>query len=238
MSLMGKKNQPKFKLGDTVVIIMYGTVGNITDIKYLDGSYVYEVNYSEGLYIEKTLQSITEYEGEILYQQEQIDIEYKYIIGDLVQVDGYEYDYFKIIGYRTEIWRYKENAWEDVIYELSRISDGEWLEAHEEELTLVADAKRADAIIQKLGLLLSNKNNELTIIAKQNNPGKGERDMTMTKNEKMEMIDGLLDLYNDYCKLFHQFGDDEYQHIMKIALAKIEKAAEEIYPGHKKEHTK
>lgn len=48
------------------------------------------------------------------------------------------------------------------------------------------------------------------------------------------MIDGLLDLYNDYCKLYEHFGDDEYRHIMKIALAKIEKAAEEIYPDHKK----
>lgn len=235
---MGKKKQPKFKLGDTVVITMYGTVGNITDIKFLDGAYVYEVNYSEGLYIEKTLQSINEYEGEILYQKEQINIEYKFLLGDLVQVDGYEQDYFKIIGYRTEIWRYKENAWEDVIYELSRISDSEWLEAHEEELTLIADAKRADGIIQKLGLLLSKKNNELAIIDKQNNPGKGERDMTMTKNEKKEMIDGLLDLYNDYCKLYEHFGDDEYRHIMKIALAKIEKAAEEIYPDHKKKQTK
>ena len=235
---MSKKKQPKFKLGDTVVIKMYGTVGNITDIKFLDGSYVYEVNYSEGLYLEKTLQSIEEFEGDLLFQKEQIDIEYKYIIGDLVQVEGYPYDYFKVIGYRTEIWRYKENAWEDVIYELSRISDGEWLEAHEEELTLLADAKKADEIIQKLGLFLSTKNNELAIIAKQNNQDKGERDMTMTKNEKKEMIDGLLDLYNDYCRLYEQFGDDEYQHIMKIALAKIEKAAKEVYPPHKNKQSK
>ncbi|MFJ7682624.1 hypothetical protein [Peribacillus butanolivorans] len=32
---MGKKKQPKFKIGDTVVIIMYGTVGKITDINFL-----------------------------------------------------------------------------------------------------------------------------------------------------------------------------------------------------------
>ncbi len=31
---MGKKKQPKFKLGDTVVITMYGTVGKITDVKF------------------------------------------------------------------------------------------------------------------------------------------------------------------------------------------------------------
>ena len=74
-----------------------------------------------------------------------------------------------------------------------------------------------------MGLLLPQKKNELAIIAKQNNPGKGEREMTMTKDEKKEMIDGLLDLYNDYCKLYEHFGDDEYRHIMKIALAKNRK---------------
>ncbi len=80
-----------------------------------------------------------------------------YLLGDLVKWMDMNRIIFKIIGYRTEIWRYKENAWEDVIYELSRISDGEWLEAHEEELTLIADAKRADGIIKKLGLLLPKR---------------------------------------------------------------------------------
>ena len=115
---MGKNKQPKFNIGDTVVITIYGTVGKITDVKLLDGAYVYEVNYSDGLYVEKILEHIDDYDGEILFEKEQINIEYKFLIGDLVQVDGYEYDYFKIVGYRTEIWRYKDNAWEDVIYEL------------------------------------------------------------------------------------------------------------------------
>ena len=57
------------------------------------------------------------------------------------------------MGFRTEIWRYKEDAWEDIIYELSRIGDGQWLEASEDELILVADAENANAFLQKLGLL-------------------------------------------------------------------------------------
>ena len=136
---------------------MYGTVGKITDVKWLDGNYVYEVNNSEGLYVESGLQLLSEYKGKIV-EQEQIDIEYKFFFGDLVQVSGYGSDLFKVVGFRTEIWRYKEDAWEDVIYELSRVRDGEWLEASEEELTLVADAESAETFIQKLGLLyLINK---------------------------------------------------------------------------------
>ena len=62
-----------------------------------------------------------------------------------VQVYGYGSDLFKVVGFRTEIWRYKEDAWEDIIYELSRIGDGQWLEASEDELILVADAENANA---------------------------------------------------------------------------------------------
>ncbi|CAH0347345.1 hypothetical protein [Bacillus sp. CECT 9360] len=32
---MGKRKEPKFKKGDTVVITMYGTVGNVTDFNFL-----------------------------------------------------------------------------------------------------------------------------------------------------------------------------------------------------------
>ncbi|WP_090749912.1 hypothetical protein [Mesobacillus persicus] len=66
---------------------------------------------------------------------------------------GYGSDLFKIVGFRTGICRYKEDSWEDIIYELSRIKDGEWLEAGEEELTLIADAESADVFIKKFGLL-------------------------------------------------------------------------------------
>ncbi|SFC76818.1 hypothetical protein SAMN05443252_10659 [Bacillus sp. OV322] len=228
---MGKRKQPKFKKGDTVVIIMYGTVGNITDIKYLDGNYVYEVNYSEGLYIESTLQHIFEYKGEVHYEKEQVDIDYKFIFGDLVQVDGYDRDYFKVIGFRTEIWRYKENAWEDVIYELSRVSDGEWLEAHEEELTLIADAKEADGIIEKLGLLhsIAKKPVKVDLNKTKKDSRASEQETLNTKSEKLAFIDGLLDLYNDYQLLYDMFGDEDFKQIMNIAMIKVQKAAHEVY---------
>jgi hypothetical protein len=222
MEEMKERKKPKFKIGDTVVITMYGTVGKITDVKWLDGMHVYGINGSEGLFMESSLQQLSEYEGSIM-EKEQIDIEYRYFIGDLVQVKGYGSDLFKVVGFRTEIWRYKEDAWEDVIYELSRISDGEWLEAGEEELTLVADAESADTFIQKLGLLylVNKKQKPLELKEPIKTNRKAEKQMLDGKKEISELIDGLLDIYNDYSYLYQLFGDEEYQQIMRVVLRKL-----------------
>ncbi|WP_445491153.1 hypothetical protein [Niallia sp. 03133] len=219
---MGNRKKPKFKIGDTVVIILYGTVGKITNVKWLDDMHVYEVNKSEGLYLESSLQMLSEYEGELM-ETEKIDIEYRYFIGDLVKVKGYGSNLFKIMGFRTEIWRYKSDAWEDIIYELSRVSDGEWLEAGEEELTLVADADNADTFIQKLGLLyIMDKKKKPVDLQKTNNSFRAtEKELLERSKEKKELIDGLLDIYNDYQILFHIFHDREYEQVMKLTLRKL-----------------
>jgi hypothetical protein len=219
---MDKKKKPKFKIGDTVVITMYGTVGKITDVKWLDGKYLYEVNNSEGLYVEAGLQLLSEYKGKIV-EQEQIDIEYKFFFGDLVQVSGYGSELFKVVGFRTEIWRYKEDAWEDVVYELSRVRDGEWLEASEEELTLVADAESADTFIQKLGLLymINKQQNPIKLPKLQNILRKAEVEEMERKKEQKELIDSLLDIYNDYRILFDMFHDQEYYQVMRVVLRKL-----------------
>ncbi|MCD4838824.1 hypothetical protein LRS37_08035 [Neobacillus sedimentimangrovi] len=218
---MAKRKKPKYQIGDTVVITIYGTVGRVTDVKWLDGDYLYEVNRSHGLFIESALQLFSEYDGKIM-EHEHIDIEYKFFIGDLVQVSGYGADLFKVIGFRTEIWRYKEDAWEDVIYELSRISDGQWLEVGEEEMTLVADAESADTFIQKLGLLyLVDQEKSTKTPALQNKVRKAEYEEINRKKEKKELIDHLLDIYNDYRILYELFSDQEYYHVMRVVLKKL-----------------
>ncbi|WP_042346687.1 hypothetical protein [Bacillus massiliigorillae] len=226
---MGNKKNAKYKVGDTVVITMYGTVGNITDVKFLEGCFVYEVNYSEGLYMEPLLVSIEEYDGHILQEKEQINIEYKFFFGDLVQVEGYEEEYFKVVGFRTEIWRYKENAWEDVVYELSRLSDGEWLEAQEDELVLIADAESADLYFQKLGLLFPIKKSPGTKEkVPQNVIRKQEWKTLQEYKERKQLIDNLLDLYNDYAELYKVFQDDEYKKVMLLTLLKLKGVSSEV----------
>jgi hypothetical protein len=156
-------------------------------------------------------------------ETEQIDIEYSFFFGDLVQVSGYGAELFKVIGFRTEIWRYKEDAWEDVIYELSRVSDGEWLEAGEEELTLVADAENADTFIQKLGLLYLVKKQEKSgeNLKVQNLIRKEEFEAIKKKKEKKELIDKLLDIFNDYQILYEWFQDQEYYQVKRVILKKL-----------------
>lgn len=136
---------------------------------------------------------------------------------------GYGAELFKVVGFRTEIWRYKDNAWEDVIYELARIKDGEWLEAGEEELILVADAESADMFIKKLGLLyLANKPQALLNLPEPKNPiRKREREELNNTMDKKEYIDFLLDVYNDYRLLYDLFHDDEYRKVMQVVLKKL-----------------
>lgn len=230
---MEKRKKPRYSVGDTVVILMYGTVGKVTDIQWIGGQYAYEINNSEGLYIESSLQLLSEYDGTPV-EQEHLDIEYKFFFGDLVQVKGYGNDLFKVVGVRTEIWRYKEDAWEDIIYELARVKDGEWLEAGEEELTLLADAEHADTFIKKLGFL--------SIIGKTEKPAQQLAESQSTKNaearelekrkEKKELVDRLLDIYNDYRILHQLFGDLEYEQVMEVILKKLQ----EIHKNDGKKH--
>ncbi|WP_430530496.1 hypothetical protein [Bacillus cereus] len=208
---MARKKQPKYNVGDIVVITLYGTVGKITNMKVLDGVYVYEVNNHDGFYVEQTLQYVTEQDMK-KGDTEWIELNYNFTFGDLVQVTGYDKDVFRIVGFRTEVWRYKNDAWEDTIYELSRITDGEWLEADESDLTLLANAQTANAILKKMKQDKAGMNKlDLGKLKSINNSKK-----VSVKTNRQEIIDGLLDIYNDYQLLFDTFKDEEYKIVMDV----------------------
>ncbi|MFD0771619.1 hypothetical protein ACFQZ1_23060 [Bacillus sp. CGMCC 1.60114] len=187
----------------------------------LDGVYVYEVNNHDGFYVEHTLQLVTEQEvkdGEL----EWIELRYKFTFGDLVQVTGYEKDVFRVVGYRTEVWRYKNDAWEDTIYELSRITDGEWLEADESDLTLIANAQTANAILKKIKQDKAGMNKlDLGKLKSINNSKK-----VSIKTNRKEIIDGLLDIFNDYRTLYETFQDEEYKIVMEVVRNYLIKLSE------------
>lgn len=216
--VLTKKKQPKFSIGDIVVVTLYGTVGKITNIKMLDGVYVYEINNHDGVYVENVVQFITEYEGQNV-EKEWLQLHYQFSFGDLVQVSGYEKDVFRVVGYRTEVWRYKNDAWEDTIYELSRITDGEWLEADESDLTLLANSQTATAILKKL------KNDKAGInkldLEKLKVVNNSQR--VSSKTNRQEIIDGLLDIYNDYKELYQTFQDQEYETVMNVVMQYLTK---------------
>ncbi len=215
---MGKRNKPKFAVGDSVVILINGIVGTVTSVKEFNHAFLYEIQGAEGVYTESALIHLQEFEG-LLFDAEQINIDYKFFFGDLVQVKGYGKDIFKVIGFRTEIWRYQEESWEDVIYELSRIDDEEWLECNEDDLNFLADAKDAEKFLAKYK-------------ASQRRSEKGKRkqnellalpDPKGSTEEEQAMINHLLDIYNDYRILKEFFGDESYDKVMQIAIKKLKK---------------
>ncbi|QPC46610.1 hypothetical protein [Mangrovibacillus cuniculi] len=214
---MSKRKKPKFRVGEEVVIVIYGTVGFITEIKTIDGKYLYEINHSEGLFKEQVLIPVSEYEGSLV-EREQIDIEYKFFFGDIVQVTGYGQDLFKVVGFRTEIWRYKEDAWEDVIYELTRMTDGDWLEADEEEITLIADAEQADVLTSKYGIQFP---------VQETKTPKKQVVFPVQRYAGKVAVDKLLDAYNDYRTLYKMFGDEKYEKMLRTILKQLKKLSSE-----------
>ncbi|KZE10537.1 hypothetical protein ACOSZH_12240 [Priestia megaterium] len=222
---MAGKKKPKYGIGETVVVTIYGTVGTITDIKVMDGIFVYEINHSEGLFLEDTIELLEEYEGQILVQ-ERVELEYKFFFGDIVQVFNYGKELFKIIGIRTEIWRYKEDSWEDIVYELSRVTDGEWLEASEEELILVTPHEETENYAQSVDMLYLGKEIKKTELLPQMKKQNGsEKEEVRLTKEKHEIINGLLDVYNDYKFLYELFEDEEYAEVMNLVLKHLKKIA-------------
>ena len=44
------------------------------------------------------------------------------------------------------------------------------------------------------------------------------------KEEFNRMVDGLLDIYNDYRILYEMFGDNEYKKIMEVVITKLKRS--------------
>ena len=140
MSKDGK--QPKFSIGEKVLIFESGTETEVTKIYHIADEFYYQVKDGKNLYNEKNLVKVTAATKE-LFKRENVNINYKFRFGDIVRVRGYNRDLFVIIGFRAEVWRYKDSAWEDIIYECSRLSDGAWLEAYEDDLIYITNEENA-----------------------------------------------------------------------------------------------
>ncbi|MBZ5749220.1 MULTISPECIES: hypothetical protein [Metabacillus] len=221
---MNNKNKPKFKIGDIVVISIYGTIGTITKLHQIEKHFVYEVNHGEVLFFENALQLYSDYEGTII-EMENISIEVLYQIGDIVLVKGYGNSLFRIVGIRTEVWRYADDGWEELTYELTRMADGAWLEAIEEEISLMISNEEAEIIMQQFQLnnqLLEDGQDLGSYFIDQTSSSETTYESNeITDQEKM--IDELLDIYNDYLALYQMFQDPEYKDMMNFILTSLKR---------------
>lgn len=219
---MTKRKKPKFQLGDIVVMMLYGIVGAVTKTKELEQTFAYEIDGNNGYYLESSLIHLDEF-NENYSEHEHISVDYRFYFDDLVQVPNISKDIYKVIGFRTEIWRYKNESWEDVIYELSRLNDGDWLECSEEEITLVAEAKNAEQFLKKYNE--SNAGNAvIKRLPKQSKKSPISKEIVvkpLSELQKKERIDNLLDLYFDYESLKQNFGDEEFDKVLVLIKKKL-----------------
>jgi len=223
---MSKREKSKFQLGDIVVMVLYGVVGEITQVKEVDNAFMYELDGSERFYLEKSLMHLDEFNKSNI-DCEQINIDYKFFFGDLVKVPNIGNAIYKIIGFRTEIWRYRDESWEDVIYELSRVDDGDWLECTEEEMILVSIARDAEHYLKKHNAAAKPYSTASKTYDRKQKPFAKEIVMKpLTDAQKKEKIDHLLDLYSDYKQLKLQFGDEEFDRMLDMIVKKLKNLTE------------
>lgn len=122
--------------------------------------------------------------------------------GDLVRVAGYESRIFQIDGYRMETYHYPDETWTDIVYELTDVESGEWLEADKDELILVAPSANAIEYLQEVAqgkpFMLNEKTEGASVMSKP------------IKKSKRREIDELLDSLNVYMALAADETGDKY----------------------------
>jgi hypothetical protein len=204
---------PKFAIGDIVVNTLYGTVGTITDVQHIDGMFLYEVNHSESLFTEQSLVLLSEFSGDVWITDE-IEMELPFFLGELVHVQNYENDVFKVIGVRTEIYRYQDEAWEEIVYELKRLTDGLEIEASIEDVMSISSSEDISIIVLQDVTLLGH-------IGKHQ--PRSPQLLLPPQTASHDSIDQLLDMYNDYRRLYEWFGDEQYKQMMETAVTNLRK---------------
>jgi hypothetical protein len=169
----------------------------------------------------------------------------EYDFNDLVRVAGYSPRVFKIAGYRHESHYYPNENWTELIYEMHAVDSGEWLEADGEDLTLVAEADRAEEWMRNNAAkeaqaprirftYFDDEEEEAVTMADKEERKPTARELSnieaarrkAERKEKAKQVDRLLDELRDYKALERNFGDAEYGDKAFAVEAELKKLAE------------
>ncbi|MGF9741951.1 hypothetical protein ABEX06_00480 [Bacillus safensis] len=166
------------------------------------------------------------------------DHEPVYKTGDLVSVEGYKGRVFYIDCARYIEETSKEAVFNYIEYDLYDAINGEWLEAFESDMTLVASALVAEDYLADFNLedypparstvYLINYETEAADMAAKEQP-KTPRQLSAIEAEKRkqerkeaaERVDILLDTYNSYKASFEMTGDESLKAKMDDVMAKL-----------------
>jgi hypothetical protein len=161
--------------------------------------------------------------------------------GDLVRVDGYGDRVFEVLGYRIESHYYPQQPYyTEVVFDLLDVHTNEYLEADENDLTLVCREAEAEQYIAKMPLPQSQAQVILYLAEPSATAEQTQRKLTPREESsreaelrkelrklKAEIIDDLLDRIRDYRRLYAMFGDEEFNDVVFALEAEINKLNEE-----------
>ncbi|PRO41479.1 hypothetical protein [Bacillus sp. LLTC93] len=166
------------------------------------------------------------------------DHEPAYKTGDLVSVEGYKGRVFYIDCARYIEETSKEAVFNFIEYDLYDAINGEWLEAFEADMMLLANALVAEDFLADFNLedypparstvYLINYETEAEEMAAKEQP-KTPRQLSAIEAEKRkqerkeaaERVDILLDTYNSYKASFEMTGDESLKAKMDEVMAKL-----------------
>ncbi|MCP9282984.1 hypothetical protein [Bacillus safensis] len=161
-----------------------------------------------------------------------------YKTGDLVSVEGYKGRVFYIDCARYIEETSKEAVFNFIEYDLYDAINGEWLEAFEADMTLLASALVAEDYLADFNLedypparstvYLINYETEAEEMAAKEQP-KTPRQLSAIEAEKRkqerkdaaERVDILLDTYNSYKSSFEMTGDESLKAKMDEVMAQL-----------------
>lgn len=167
----------------------------------------------------------------------------EFTFGDIVSVAGYENRIFYVDAWRevkeTDEWGVSEY----VEFELTDAINGEFLDAYETDLRLVCRKQFAEDYLLTYDVTnypepsaaafhFADIFPTLPSVESVAELGKGLKKVAsdMAKKKAQEVskeIDGLLDEYNDYMRLYESFGDTEYKTKADAVMAKLRREAGE-----------
>jgi hypothetical protein len=169
--------------------------------------------------------------------------------GDIVKVNGYYPRLFEIDGRRTEHWQYANEDWTDVIYEVYDVVSCDWIECAEEDITLVAEAAKAEEYLaanppdyeapekpldtSDWAIDISKYFGGVTNMAKQERKPTARELSAMEadrrkaeRKERGEQIDNLLDLRNWAAGMLEKTGNEAYGDRVFAIDAELKKLVE------------
>ncbi|WP_353854747.1 hypothetical protein [Bacillus sp. Bos-x628] len=147
-----------------------------------------------------------------------------YKTGDLVAVEGYEGRLFYIDCARYIEETAKETVFNFIEYDLYDAVNGEWLEAFEADVRLVANASVAEDFLADFNLddypparsmvyLINYETEAVDVVSRQHSVDE--------RKEATEQTDNLLDIYNWYKERFEKTGDESFKSKMDAIIAEL-----------------